>query len=143
MEAGAATAGGRVMQAPSTIAFTTTQMTVALLLGVLGLISAGVAFGRLTERQRGDHKILSDTVKTLEKGMATITASMNEMREQYQKTREERLEWNYWRVQKDEFDAERDESIAKLEHGHGELHTRVVVIEREDRRIGDKDRRQS
>jgi hypothetical protein len=128
------------MQAPSTIAFTTTQMTIALILGVLALVGAGVAFGRLTERQKGDHQILHDTLATLKAGMANITTSVDELRAQYQKAREERVDWNYWRVITDERLGDHDEVIGKLTNGHEEVKTRVIVLE--DRRIsGTADRR--
>jgi hypothetical protein len=128
------------MQAPSTIAFTTTQMTIALILSVIAMVGSGVAFGRLTERQKGDHKILHDTLETLEKGMAAITVSMNEMREQWQRAREERVDWNYWRVITDERLGDHDEALGRLTNGHEEVKTRVIVLE--DRRIsGTIDRR--
>jgi hypothetical protein len=128
-----------VIQMPTTVAFTTAQMTVGLLIGIVGLVGSGVAFGRLTERQKGDHKILNDTLATLEKGMASITTSMNEMREQWQRAREERVDWNYWRVVTDSRLGDHDEEILTLKSGHGELHTRVAVFE--DRRKGEGDRR--
>jgi hypothetical protein len=127
---------------PTTVAFTTAQMTVALLMGVLGLVGAGVAFGRVTERQKGDHKVLDKTLATLETGMASITKSVDELREQYQKTREERVDWNYWRVITDERLGGHDEELGRLTNGHEEVKTRVIVLE--DRRIsGTADRRHS
>jgi hypothetical protein len=127
------------MQMPTTVAFTTAQMTVGLLIGIAGLVGSGVAFGRLTERQKGDHKVLDKTLTTLEIGMANITASVNELRAQYQKGREERVDWNYWRVVTDERLGEHDERIMTLTNGHDEVRTKIIVLE--DRRKGDGDRR--
>jgi hypothetical protein len=127
------------MQMPTTVAFTTAQMTVGLLIGILGLVGSGVAFGRLTERQKGDHQVLHDTLETLKAGMAAITASVDELKEGYQKGREERVDWNYWRVITDSRLGDHDEEILTLKNGHGELHTRVAVFE--DRRKGENDRR--
>jgi hypothetical protein len=140
VEAGSATPGGRVMPSPSTIAFTTTQMTIALLLSVLGLISAGVAFGRLTERQKSDHKLLHDTLGAFRDGLAAIKEQLTEMHERHQKEREEWVDWRFWRVVTDERLGGHDEDIGHLTHGHEEVKTRVVVLE--DRRTsGTVDRR--
>jgi len=127
------------MQMPTTVAFTTAQMTVGLLIGIAGLVGSGVAFGRLTERQKGDHKILYDTLETLKTGMANITDSMNELRGEQQKGREELVDWRFWRVVTDERLGEHDEVIGKLTNGQEEVKTRVVVLE--DRRKGEGDRR--
>jgi hypothetical protein len=129
-----------IAQAPAVITITTAQMTVALMLSVIALVGSGVAFGRLTERQKGDHQILHDTLETLKKGMAAITTSVDELKEGYQRGREERVEWNYWRVITDERLGEHDEKIGQLEHSHDDVKTRLVVFE--DRRKGDPDRRQ-
>jgi hypothetical protein len=127
------------MQSPGIIAFTTTQMTVALILSVVAMVGSGVAFGRLTERQKGDHKILHDTLETLKSGMTSITSSVAALKDDYQKAREERVDWNYWRVITDERLGEQEEQIVKLTNGHSDLHTRIVVVE--DRRKGLEDRR--
>jgi hypothetical protein len=128
------------MQSPSTIAFTTTQMTIALLIGIAGLVGSGVAFGRLTERQKSDHKALHDTLGIFREGLAAITEQLTDMHERHQTEREEWAALRFWRIVTDGRLDEHDESIGHLTHGHEEVKTRVVVLE--DRRTsGTVDRR--
>jgi ABC-type uncharacterized transport system permease subunit len=73
------------MNQPSSImiAISTTQLVVGLLIAIVTLVLSGVAFGRLSERQKNDRTALDSALKTMNDGIAHIAKAITEMQKDH------------------------------------------------------------